>query len=350
MQKKGNKLKDRRRIGGKQVKEANQEEQLTAPQGRVLKLILSWLREHDFSEDKYQQAKAIWLRYLKRIDPSTRPTFANTRLWAAAVLYTLGLQGGYRTLTGPRLAAAFGVSTTSIQNRGREILQTLASAEQQGDNLMKMHRFFPSENAARAFHELIVFTQRSEEWMNYVATVFEEFILWEKAALSFDLLLELLLFTTCDRVLPEGKSIITLYLERKHDLGREERSFLERLQASRFGLFQVTVSGEEGEIRFKDLFRGDEVPVAMGGIIAPPGSFMMGRVMPSSPGKGRPWRPVVFLTALEPPMVAALETEAKKWFWQYSVAHKGWATEEDFIRENGYRFLRWYLEHITTRT
>ncbi|NLC53396.1 MAG: hypothetical protein GX770_05465 [Firmicutes bacterium] len=331
------------------MREANQEEQLTGPQGRVLKLILSWLQEHDSSEDKYQQAKAIWLHYLKLVDP-TRSTFANTRLWAAAVLYTLGLQGGYQTMTGPKLAMAFGVSMTSIHNRGTEILRTLAGAEQPRDNLVKMHRFFPSEDAAKAFHELIVFTQRSEEWMNYVATVFEEFILWEKTALSFDLLLELLLFTTCDRVLPEGKSIITFYLERKHDLGGEERNFLERLQASRFGLFQVKSAEKEGAVRFKDLFRGDEVPVAMGGIIAPSGRFMMGRIMPGSSGKGKPWRPVVFLTALEAPMVAALEAEAKKWFWQYSVAHKGWATEEDFIRENGYRFLRWYLDHDTGRT
>ncbi len=332
------------------MKEANQKEQLTAPQGRVLKLILSWLREHDFSEDKYQQAKAIWLRYLKRIESRTQPSFANTRLWAAAVLYTLGLQGGYESLTGPRLAAAFGVSPTSIHNRGVEILRTLAGTARQGDNLVKLHRFFPSEKAAKAFHELIVFTQHSEEWMNYVATVFEEFILWEKAALSFDLLLELLLFTTCDRVLPEGKSIITLYLERNRDLGGEERTFLECLAASRFGIFQVTFAEKDGQVRFNDLFRGDEVPVALGGIIAPPDSFMMGRIMPHSPGKDGFWRPVIFLTALEEPMVAALETEAKKWFWQYSVAHKGWATEESFIRENGYRFLRWYLENITAGT
>jgi hypothetical protein len=331
------------------VKEANQEAQLTPPQGRVLKLILSWLREHDFSEDKYQQAKAIWLRYLKQVDPNTRPTFANTRLWAAAVLYALGLQGGYRTMTGPRLAAAFGVSPISIHNRGTEILRTLASAEQQEDNLVRMHRFFPSEEAAKAFHDLIAFTQRSEEWMNYVAAVFEEFILWEKAALSFDLLLELLISTTCDRVLPEGKSIITIYLARKQDLGGDERGFLEQMEASRFSLFQVTAWEKEGAVRFKDLFRGDEVPVAMNGIIAPSGSFMMGRIMPGSPEEGKPWRPVVFMTALEAPTVAALEAEAKKWFWQYSVAHKGWATQEDFIRENGYRFLRWYLEHDTAR-
>src|SRR5690606_41137978 len=100
-----------------------------------------------------------------------------------------------------------------------------------------MHRFFPSEEAAKAFHELIVFTQRSEEWMNYVATVFEEYLLWHKAVLSFDLLLELLIFTTCDRLLPEGKSIVTLYLERHPDLDGEERNFLARLAASRFGLF-----------------------------------------------------------------------------------------------------------------
>jgi len=221
------------------------------------------------------------------------------------------------------------------------------STGQHGDNLLKMHRFFPSEEAAKAFHELIVFTQRSEEWMNYVATVFEEFILWEKAVLSFDLLLELLLFTTCDRLLPEGKSIITLYLERRPDLSGEERAFLELLQASRFSLYQVTFTAEESKVGFKDLFRGDELPMVMGEITAPPGDFMMGRVMPVSLGTGEPWRPVIFLTALETPTVAALETEARKWFWQYSVAHKGWATQEEFIRENGYRFLRWYLEHNT---
>jgi len=220
----------------------------------------------------------------------------------------------------------------------------------QGDNLVKMNRFFSSEKTAKAFHELIAFTQRSEEWMNYVAAVFEEFILWEKAAISFDLLLELLLFITCDRVLPEGKSIITLYLERNRGLGEEERNFLVSLAASRFGIFQVTRVEKEGRVRFKDLFRAEEIPVALGGVVAPPGSFMMGRILPDSPGKDGFWRPAIFLTALEEPTVAALETVAKKWFWQYSVAHKGWATEDDFIRENGFRFLRWYLEQLSAGT
>lgn len=324
------------------------EEQLTVPQGRVLKLVLSWLRKHDFSEYDCQQAKEIWLRYLKRNEANTGPAITNARLWAAAVLYTMGKQGGHTALNGPKLATAFAVSMASIRDRGTEILRTLAEDRpQQGDNLVKMNRFFPSERAAKAFHELIVFTQHSEEWMNYVATVFEEFILWEKASLSFDLLLELLLFTTCDRVLPEGKSIITLYLERKDDLGGEDRGFLECLQASRFSLFKVNPGVKEGTVQFQDLFRGDRVPVEMDGITAPPGGFMMGRIMPSPAGKEGPWQPIIFLYALASATVAALETEAKKWFWQYSVAHKGWATEEDFIRENGYRFLRWYLQYYT---
>lgn len=330
---------------------SSQEEQLTAQQGRVLNLILSWLGKHDFSEQDCQKAKNIWLRYLKRVGSSSRLAFTNTRLWAAAVLYTMGKFGDVQALNVAKLAATFEVSTASIRNQGEEIYRTLAgSKSKQGDNLVKQKRFFPSEGAAKAFHELIAFTQQSEEWMNYVAAVFEEFILWERASLSFDLLLELLLFTTCDRVLPGGKSIIDHYLDGNQELVGEERSFLEGLQASRFSIFQVETTEKEGCFCFKDLFRGDEVQVEMDGVIPPPASFMMGRLMPVTPGEEGSWHPAIFLCALKSGLLTDLDANAKKWFWEYSVAHKGWATAEEFMREKGYRFLRWYLEHYAAST
>ena len=184
--------------------------------------------------------------------------------------------------------------------------------------------------------------------MSDVAAVFEEFVLWEVAPISLDLLLELLLFIACDRTVAGKKSIIDLYLEdvqESRDCSGEELDFLHRLQASRFSLFQVEASPKQGCFRFKDIFRGDELLVAADESLTIPAGIMMGRIMPVDTGGESRWQPGIHLCLIKPEIVDELETTAKRWFWQYSLANNGWATGEDFIRENGYRFYRWYHDH-----
>ncbi|HHT47849.1 MAG TPA: hypothetical protein GXZ98_00950 [Firmicutes bacterium] len=325
-----------------------QETKLTSPQEKVLKLVLTWLERQGFSEEDCQKAKDLWLGYLKNMDSSSDRAFENANLWAAAVLYLLGKQRGDQGLNLSYLALAFDVSTTRISVQGEKIAQTIKQGTRDSAvNLGKFKNFFPSEQAAKAFHELITYTQRSEQWMADLAMVFEEFMLQEPVPLSLDLLLELLLFATCDRRAAGDKSIIDLFLEEneaKAVFGDEELTFLRRLRASRFSLFQSEPLRQKDCPTFIDIFRGDKLSIDLDKDFPVPAGIMMGRVLPVTTGEDHCWQPGIYLYAIPPAGVDELEMTAKRWFWQYSVAHQGWATGEAFIRENGFRFCRWYRD------
>jgi hypothetical protein len=324
----------------------NQELQLTVAQGKVLNLIVSWLGQNNFSKEDQTKAKQIWLQYINITD-TKKKTNLNIRIWAAAVIYILGKQRGYAWLNQTKLAEAFKVSIASISTRWQEISKTLEENRKvQRKNIAKLTTFIPNDETMKLFHELILFTRTSAQWRSYITEVFDQFIEIEVPPLPVDLLLELLLFITCDRTLPDGKKIIDYFLESAMEFTKEKIAFLKQIKASKFGLFEVKTLGKRQVLLLRDLFRDQEVKMEIDSIDSKEvkkGGFMMGRIIPYQDDGNTLWRPAIYLTILETLDIAELEPIAKRWFWEYSVTHKGWATKEDFIQENSFRFWRWFL-------
>lgn len=324
------------------VKEvANQELQLTAAQGKVLTLILSWLEQNNFPEADQVKAEQIWLNYI-RISGNNKKTNLNIRIWAASVIYLLSRQQGYKGMNQHKLAKAFGISSGSISKRWQEMNQVLESNNPY-QNFMNTTNYFLNAQTMEVFRRLLVFTRTSNRWKNYVEETFYQFIGADIPSIPAGLILELYIYITCDRGLGDGKKIIDYFKESCSQLSKEELTFLNCMKASKFGLFEVKAIMSDRVLLFFDLFRNQDVQVEYSNQELKTGGFMMGRIFPSKEEDDSLWRPTIHLTKIDSSEIKELEPVAKKWFWEYSVRHKGWATNEDFIRENSFLFWRWFF-------
>ena len=77
------------------------------------------------------------------------------------------------------------------------------------------------------------------------------------------------------------------------------------------------------------------------------GDFTMGRIIPSKEDDETLWSPGIYLMKIDRSEIQELEPAVKKWFWDYSVRRKGWATNEEFIQENSFLFWRWFFTRQT---
>jgi hypothetical protein len=313
---------------------------LPKPQEEVLNQIIAWLRRHSFSSEDIAKAEEIWVRYIKESGNYR----ANSRTWAAAVIYLLGKIRGHKWLNQTYLAKSFSVSPGSISQRWQQIHRALREAEGR-EGMQEAAEGFFTPVAAEVFRKLMSYTQTSEKWKNYIGEVFFQFVGVEAPPLPIDLILELLIFITCDRTLPEGKKIIDYFLaENAEKLQPEEEDFLQNIKASRFGLFRVEAIRPGSRLLLTDFYRENEVEVLVGetGQIER-GDIIMSRIIPA--GKEGLWRFGGNLVTLRPSAAKDLSDLAGKWFWDFSVANKGWATGESFIQENSFRFWRWLIGH-----
>ncbi len=317
-------------------------ELLTKPQEEILVQIVAWLRRHSFSSDDIAKAEEIWLRYIK----ANKNCRANSRTWAAAVIYFLGKIRGHKWLNQPYLAKAFSVSPGSISQRWQQINRTLREAEGRRAAPDQTLESFFTPAAAEVFRKLMTYTQNSQKWKSYVGEIFFKFVGTEASPLPIDLILELLIFITCDRTLPDGKKIVDYFLaEHGGEISPEEEKFLRTIKASKFSLFEVKRVAGSHRLLVTDLYRGSEheVIVQDAGKIEK-GDIIMSRIVPAGDNNLR-WRFGGNLVTLSPPAVRELSELTRKWFWEFSVANKGWATGEGFIQENSFRFWRWLIGH-----
>ncbi len=318
--------------------------QLTTAQEGVLNLINSWLDSNNFPKDDLKKAEEIWLQYVA--NSNSNKSNYNIRIWAAAVIYILGRKRGYSWLSQSKLAESFTVSTGSISLRWQEIIKVL-----EGDKAHKVKKksgisSILNPQTVEVFRKLMNFTQTSEKWKGYVGETFYQFVGFEAQPLPIDLILELLLFITCDRVLPDGKKIVDYFIQNTTDLNQEELTFLNSMKASRFSLFEVLTINEDF-LDLKDLFRREKIKSEVNKLRGvKKGNIIMGRVIPIPKSENGFWRYGSSVIIFEETDLDELETLAKGWFWEYSVANKGWATNEDFIRENSFRFWRWLIERV----
>lgn len=307
----------------------------------VLTLILIWLKRNDFSPEDQKEAENIWRRYLK----SSKVNSKNARILAAAVIYYLGKIRGYKWMNQSVLAEAFSVSPGSISQHWQEISKTFRKDENRANAGGAALSDFFNPVAAEVFRKLMSYTQRSERWKSYVGDIFFKYVGTEAPPLPIDLILELLIFITCDRTLPDGKKIIDFFLEEEGDeFTLEEKEFLRSIRASRFSLFEVKALREGSWLEVEDLYRDVYLKLFVkdhSGIDK--GDIIMSRIIPSA--EQNTWKIGGNLVTLRPPAVRELEELAHKWFWEFSVANKGWATGEEFIQENSFRFWRWLLGH-----
>jgi len=314
-------------------------ELLTKPQEEVLGQIVAWLRRHSFSSDDIAKAEEIWIRYIR----ASRNYRANSRTWAAAVIYFLGKIRGHKWLNQSFLARAFSVSPGSISQRWQQINRTLRETEgRQSTPDQALENFF-TPVAAEVFRKLMTYTQTSEKWKGYVGDIFFKFVGTEAPPLPIDLILELLIFITCDRTLPEGKKIIDYFLtENTGKISPEEEEFLRTIKASRFSLFKVKKVEGNYRLHVTDLYRENEHEVMIQDAEKiEKGDIIMSRIIPA--GDSERWKFGGNLVTLSPPAVKELAELTRKWFWEFSVDNKGWATDEGFIQENSFRFWRWLI-------
>lgn len=311
---------------------------LPKPQEEVLSQIIAWLRQHSFSSEDIAKAEEIWVRYIKESGNYR----ANSRTWAAAVIYFLGKIRGHKWLNQTFLAKSFSVSPGSISQRWQQIHRALREAEGQQRPEDTPEGFF-TPVAAEVFRKLMIYTQTSEKWKSYVGDIFFQFVGVEAPPLPIDLILELLIFITCDRTLPEGEKIIDYFLaENAGKLQAEEEEFLRGIKASRFSLFRVEAIRSGSRLLITDYYRDTEVEVLVQetGKIEQ-GDIIMSRIIPA--GEEGLWRFGGNLVTLRSSAAKELSELTRKWFWEFSVANKGWATGESFIRENSFRFWRWLI-------
>lgn len=313
---------------------------LLKPQEEVLNQIITWLRRHSFSPEDIAKAEEIWVRYIKESGNYR----ANSRTWAAAVIYFLGKIRGHKWLNQAFLAKSFSVSPGGISQRWQQIQRALRGAEGREGTEDVAEGFF-TPVAAEVFRKLMNYTQTSDKWRNFVGDIFFQFVGVETPPLPIDLILELLIFITCDRTLPEGKKIIDYFIaENAGELQPEEEEFLQTIKASRFSVFKVEAILKGARLLLTDFYRENEVEVLVretGHIER--GDIIMSRIVPTE--KEGLWRFGGNLVTLRPSAAKELSDLAGKWFWEFSVANKGWATGESFIQENSFRFWRWLIGH-----
>jgi hypothetical protein len=326
------------------VKEtSNRGLQLTTAQEEVLNLINSWLGSNNFPKADLKTAEDIWLQYIA--NSSNNKSNYNVRIWAAAVIYILGRERGYSWLSQSKLAESFTISTGSISLRWQEIIKVLKADKSDQPQKEPGINSILNPKTVEVFRKLMNFTQTSEKWKGYVGETFYQFVGFEVQPLPIDLILELLIFITCDRVLPDGKKIVDYFIQHTTELNQEELVFLNRMKASRFSLFEVLAINEYF-LDLKDLFRREKIKIEVNKLKGvEKGNIIMGRVIPVQKGENGFWRYGSNVIIFEQSDLEELETMAKRWFWEYSVANKGWATNEDFIRENSFRFWRWLIEN-----
>lgn len=330
------------------MKGADKEEpQFTGAQKDVLVLILDWLREKEFSAADLKAAEDIWARYVK----ADQSKITNKKAYAAAVIYALGRTKGHGWLQQRVLAGEFGVSSGNISKHWQAIREKLFEKErltEKNGESEQTHSDFFNPIAAEVFRKLMVYTQRSERWKSYVGEVFFKFVGTEAPPLPIDLILELLIFITCDRTLPDGKKIVDFFLtDQEGKFSAEEKSFLRKIKASRFGLYEVKsceIDLNQSRLEVEDLYRDLELKLMVRDATGiDEGDIIMSRIIPSNDDDI--WKIGGNLVTLHPPAVRELEELARRWFWEFSVANKGWATGEMFIQENSFRFWRWLLGH-----
>ncbi|NLW08612.1 MAG: hypothetical protein GX036_01975 [Firmicutes bacterium] len=311
---------------------------LLKPQEEILNQITAWLRRHSFSPEDIAKAEEIWVEYIKKSGNYR----ASSRTWAAAVIYFLGKIRGHKWLNQAFLAKSFSVSPGSISQRWQQIHRALREAEGRDGTEEAAEGFF-TPVAAEVFRKLMNYTQSTDKWKNFVGDIFFQFVGVETPPLPIDLILELLIFITCDRTLPGGKKIIDYFLEENAEsLRAEEEEFLQSIRASRFGLFRVEAILNGTRLLLTDFYRGNEVEVLVRetGQIEQ-GDIIMSRIIPAE--REGLWRFGGNLVTLRPSAAKELSDLAGKWFWEFSVANKGWATGESFIQENSFRFWRWLI-------
>ncbi|HHU82839.1 MAG TPA: hypothetical protein GXZ26_07530 [Firmicutes bacterium] len=315
---------------------------LLKPQEEVLNQITAWLRRHSFSPEDIAKAEEIWVRYIKKSGNYR----ANSRTWAAAVIYFLGKIRGHKWLNQAFLAKSFSVSPGGISQRWQQIQRALREAEGR-EGAEEVTEGFFTPVAAEVFRKLMNYTQTSEKWKNFVGDVFFQFVGVETPPLPIDLILELLIFITCDRTLPGGEKIIDYFIaENAEKLQVEEEEFLQNIRVSRFSLFRVEAIVDKSRLLLTDFYRQNEVEVLVkeSGQIEQ-GDIIMSRIIPAAAEKEGLWRFGGNLVTLRPSAAKELSDLAGKWFWEFSVANKGWATGESFIQENSFRFWRWLIGH-----
>jgi hypothetical protein len=323
----------------------NHELTLTPEQGEVLNLILSWLDQNNFSEADRAQAEQIWLAYVRKAR-ILRLTEVNVRIWAATVIYLLGRQRGYSSINQNRLAKAFGVSSGSISKRWQEMNRILEK-NSPDQNYISTTDYFLNAQTMEVFRRLLVFTRTTNRWKNYVEETFYQFMGADIPSIPAGLILELYIYITCDREVGEGKRIVDYFAESCPNLSQEELTFLQRIKASRFGLFEVKAVLSKQALLFLDLFRNQQVQVEYSNPELKKGDFTMGRIIPSKEDDETLWSPGIYLMKIDRSEIQELEPAVKKWFWDYSVRRKGWATNEEFIQENSFLFWRWFFTRQT---
>lgn len=329
----------------------SQERQLTKNYQEVLDLIINWLVGKDFLTEDIEEAEEIWRQYGllgSNIHANSIPT------WAAAVIYYLGKKKNYKWLDQAYLAEAFSVTQASISQRWRDLKRLSMRqnkdqvSEKRNIRQQKQENFdFFNPVAAEVFRKLMTYTQQSEKWKSYVGEVFYHYVGTEAPPLPIDLILELLIFITCDRTLPNGCKIIDYFLVEER-FTKDELSFLQSIKESRFSLFKVKKIEMKNVpwLQVEDLYRDDDLIIMVKEIKGiEEGDIIMSRIIPI---KNRAnlhgnWKIGGSLVTLHAQAAEELEELAKRWFWEFSVANKGWATGEGFIQENSFLFWRWLL-------
>jgi hypothetical protein len=329
----------------------SQEQQLTKNHQEVLELITTWLAGKHFLTEDIEEAEEIWRQYGllgSNIHTKSIPT------WAAAVIYYLGKKKNYKWLDQAYLAEAFSVSPASISQRWRDLKRlsmrenTDQASGKRNIRQQKQENFdFFTPIAAEVFRKLMTYTQQSEKWKSYVGEVFYHYVGTEAPPLPIDLILELLIFITCDRTLPNGCKIIDYFVVEER-FTKEEFSFLQSIRESRFSLFKVKMVEMKNVpwLHVEDLYRDEDLIIMVKkskGIEE--GDIIMSRIIPiknRGPLHGK-WKLGGSLVTLSARAAEELEELAKRWFWKFSIANKGWATGEEFIQENSFLFWRWLL-------
>jgi|GEM_PF-1467075 len=326
--------------------------QLTKNQQEVLDLITNWLIRNDFISEDIKEAEKIWKQYgLFGNGVHTK----SIKTWAAAVIYYLGKKKNYKWLDQMYLAEAFSVAPSSISQRWRELYRmgrekTVNSSSQSQSRKIEQKKqestdFF-NPLVAEVFRKLMTYTQQTERWKSYVGEVFYHYVGTEAPPLPIDLILELLIFITCDRSLPNGQKIIDYFLT-EESFTKDELVFLQGIKESRFSLFEVKkIGAKQNWLKVEDLYRDDLLRIRIkdfGGIEE--GDVLMSRIIPlkSRNIAENEWKIGGSLVTLQKKALRELEENAKKWFWDFSLANKGWATKEGFIQENSFLFWRWLL-------
>lgn len=327
------------------------ERQLTKNHQEVLDLVINWLVRKDFITEDIEEAEEIWRQYgLLGSNIHTK----SIRTWAAAVIYYLGKKKNYKWLDQAYLAKAFSVTQASISQRWRDLKRlsmpkiTDRPGEAKGIQQQKQETFgFFNPTAAEVFRKLMTYTQQSEKWKSHVGEVFYNYVGTEAPPLPIDLILELLIFITCDRTLPNGRKIIDYFLVEER-FSKDELSFLKSIKESRFSLFKVKKIETKNAfwLQVEDLYRDDDLKIRVKEIKGiEEGDIIMSRIIPikSRQTHHGNWKIGGSLVTLRAQAAEELDELAKRWFWEFSVANKGWATGEGFIQENSFLFWRWLL-------